>query len=105
MLLGVLAAAFVAVNVVLLAASLSRGSPVEQMGLVAPRSPGVQQPPLSLSTGRGLDRVDSRTPSPSGQSLITLVGLRRSAKRDPPSSGRAAGSPFLIALTAVWMSG
>ena len=37
-LLGVLAAAFVAVNV-LLAASLSRGSPVEQMGLVAPRSP------------------------------------------------------------------
>jgi len=103
-LLGVLAAAFVAVNV-LLAASLSRGSPVEQMGLVAPRSPGVQQPPLPLSSGAGWVALIADT-LPVWTIFIALVGLRRAAKRDPaqqrPSRGLTA---FLSALTAVSIVG
>ncbi len=103
-LLGVLAAAFVAVNV-LLAASLSRGSPVEQMGLVAPRSPGVQQPPLALSSGAGWIALIADT-VPVWTIFIALVSLRRAGKRDPaqqrPSRGLTA---FLSALTAVSIAG
>ena len=87
-LLGVLAAAFVAVNV-LLAASLSRGSPVEQMCLVAPRSPGVQQPPLSLSSGAGWVALIADT-LPVWTIFIALVGLRRAANA---GSRAAAAEP------------
>jgi hypothetical protein len=103
-LLGALAAAFVIANVAL-AASLSRGSPVEQMGLVAPRSPGVQQPPLPLSTGGGWVALIADT-LPVWTIFIALVGLRRAGKRDPaqqrPSRGLIA---FLAALTAVSIVG
>lgn len=51
-LLGGMALAFVATNLIF-EASLSRGSPVQRLSFVAPRSPGVQQPPLPLSTAAG----------------------------------------------------
>jgi hypothetical protein len=53
LLLGALLVAFVATNLVF-SASLAPGGPVQNFSLVAPRSPGVQQPPLPLSTGAGL---------------------------------------------------
>jgi hypothetical protein len=51
-LLGGLAVAFVVTNL-LFQASLAPGGPIQRMSFVAPRSPGVQQPPLPLSTGAG----------------------------------------------------
>jgi len=103
-LLGVVAAVFVVVNVAL-AASLSRGSPVEQMGLVAPRSPGVQQPPLPLSTGGGWVALIADT-LPVWTIFIALVDLRHAGKRDPaqprPSRGLTA---FLAALAVVSIVG
>jgi hypothetical protein len=50
--LALLALAFVATNL-LFDASLSPGSPVQKVALVAPRSGGVQQPALPLTTGAG----------------------------------------------------
>lgn len=48
LLLAALAVAFVGTNL-LFEASLSLGSPVQRIAAVAPRSPGVQQPPLPLT--------------------------------------------------------
>ena len=103
-LLGATAAAFVVVNV-LLAASLSRGSPVEAMALVAPRSPGVQQPPLPLSAAPGWVALIADT-VPVWAIGIALATLRLGRARDParphPSRGLTA---FVCALAAISIVG
>ena len=63
--------------------------PCRADGLVAPRSPGVKQPPLSLSPARAGSRL--RTPSPSGRSSSRSSACGVPPKGIPPSSGRAAG--------------
>ncbi|HXU05348.1 MAG TPA: hypothetical protein VN903_30520 [Polyangia bacterium] len=52
-LFGLLLVAFIGTNLVF-AGSLAPGGPVQNLSFVAPRSPGVQQPPLPLSTPEGL---------------------------------------------------
>ena len=103
-LLGVTAALFVVVNV-LLAASLSRGSPVEKLALVAPRSPGVQQPPLPLSDAPGWIALIADT-VPVWAIAIALATLRLGRARDParprPSRGLTA---FMCALAAISIAG
>jgi hypothetical protein len=75
------------------------------MGLVAPRSPGVQQPPLPLSSSAGWVALIADT-LPVWTIFIALVGLRRVRHRDPaqprPSPGLTA---FLCALTAISVVG
>ena len=81
----VAAVAFVATNL-LFAASLAPGGPVQKLSLVAPRSPGVQQPPLSLSTGAGLVALMADT-------LSRLGDPARHRARSPRAAGRTAARP------------
>ena len=78
-------------------ASLAPGGPVQKLSLVAPRSPGVQQPPLSLSTGAGLVALVADTlPVWAIMLAIVLITARRGQR------GQAGARPRrgLIAFSA-----
>ena len=85
LLFGALLLAFVATNLVF-SASLAPGGPVQKLSLVAPRSPGVQQPPLPLSTGAGLVALVADT-------LPDLGDPARHRAASPRAAGRTAGAP------------
>jgi len=100
--LGGLAVAFAVTNL-LFDESLTPGSPVQKIALVAPRSPGVQQPPLPLSTWPGWVALIADT-VPIWAIAAAIVMLRaRSAPADrQPGRGLLA---FLLALAAASLVG
>ncbi len=105
-LLGGLLAALIVTNLVY-AGSLAPGGPVQKLSFVAPRSPGVQQPPLPLSTAGGLVALVADT-FPIWTILLALafVAARRghddAAAPAPPRRGLMV---FALALTVVSIVG
>jgi len=100
--LGGLAVAFVATNL-LFDASLAPGSPVQKIALCAPRSPGVQQPPLPLTTGPGWVALIADTVPI--WAILAAIGMliARSAPADrKPGRGLLV---FLCALAGVALVG
>ena len=96
LLFGALLLAFVATNLVF-SASLAPGGPVQKLSLVAPRSPGVQQPPLSLSTGAGLVALAADT-LPVWAILLAIVLI--TARRGQRGQAGARPRRGLIAFSA-----
>ena len=85
--LAAMAFAFVATNLVF-DASLARGGPVQKVSLVAPRSPGVQQPPLPLSGGSGwVALVADTVPVWAIMLALVLLAIRRDNGGERPTRG------------------
>jgi hypothetical protein len=93
---------FVGTNL-LFAGSLAPGGPVQKMSFVAPRSPGVQQPPLPLSTGAGwVALIGDTFPVWTILLAVGLVARRRGGAQDGPSRGMLA---FAVTLAVVSIVG
>jgi len=103
-LLGGLLAALIVTNLVY-AGSLAPGGPVQRLSFVAPRSPGVQQPPLPLSTPEGMMALVADTfPIWTILLAIALVAVRRGqGEGDRPL--RRGLVVFALALTVVSIVG
>jgi len=98
LLFGALLLAFVATNLVF-SASLAPGGPVQNFSLVAPRSPGVQQPPLPLSTGAGLVALVADTlPVWAILLAIVLITARRGQRGQEGARPRRGLIAFAAAL-------
>jgi hypothetical protein len=95
-LLGALAIGFVVTNV-LFDASLTGGSPAK-LALVAPRSPGVQQPALPLNTGAAWVALIADT-VPIWAVAIAIAAAMSTLHRDP--AARRPGRGLLAFLTAL----
>jgi hypothetical protein len=80
LILGGLAVAFVGFNL-LFGGSLAPGGPVQKMVLMAPRSPGVQQPPLPLSTWPGMVALIADA-LPIWTALVGIVALALAARAE-----------------------
>jgi hypothetical protein len=108
-LLAGMAALFVGTNIAF-AASLAPGSLVQKLSFVAPRSPGVQQPPLPLSTGAGWVALIADT-LPVWAILVAIVLVARRRRGDNwPRRGfiafaAALAAVSIIGLTTVDMNG
>jgi hypothetical protein len=101
-LFAALLVAFIGTNL-LFAGSLAPGGPVQKMSFVAPRSPGVQQPPLPLSTRAGLVALIGDAFQVLTILLaMALVAWRRGAEQDRPRRGMLV---FAAALAAVSLAG
>lgn len=99
LLLAGLAVAFIGTNL-LFAASLAPGSMVQKLSLVAPRSPGVQQPPLPLSTSPGLVALIADTfPIWTIFLALVLLAARRREGAVRPSRGLMAFAAALLAIS------
>jgi len=103
-LLGGLLAALIVTNLVY-AGSLAPGGPVQRLSFVAPRSPGVQQPPLPLSTPEGMMALVADTfPIWTILLAVALVAVRRGqGEGDRPL--RRGLVVFALALTVVSIVG
>ena len=101
-LLGGLLVALIVTNLVY-AGSLAPGGPVQKLSFVAPRSPGVQQPPLPLSTPEGLIALVADT-FPIWTILLALVFVagRRGENAGPVRRGLLV---FAVALAVVSIVG
>ena len=98
-LLAGMAVAFIGTNL-LFAASLAPGSLMQKLSLVAPRSPGVQQPPLPLSTGPGLVALIADTfPIWTIFVALVLLAVRRGGGAGRPSRGLMAFAAALLAIS------
>jgi len=103
-LLAGLALAFVATNMIF-AASLSRGSPVQHISFVAPRSPGVQQPPLPLSSGAGwVALIADTVPIWAIMAAIVLLFVRRADDGARPRRGLLAFTAALSVASIVGLT-
>ena len=103
-LLGAMALAFVATNLVF-AASLAHGGPVQKVSFVAPRSPGVQQPPLPLSGGPGwVALVADTVPVWAIMLAVILLAARRDKGGDRPTRGFIAFTAALAVLSIVGLT-
>jgi hypothetical protein len=110
--LGALAAIFLATNF-LFDASLAPGSPVQKIALVAPRSGGVQQPPLPLSRRAGWIALVADTVPIWAIALAIAIAVwrgRSALEARRPGAGvlaflGALGGISLFALTCVEVNG
>jgi hypothetical protein len=104
-LLGGILAALVLTNVVY-AASLAPGGPVTKFSFVAPRSPGVQQPPLPLSTRPGMVALVADTlPVWAILLAIVIITVRRRGDADArPGRGLVAFFTALAGFSIVLLS-
>ena len=85
--------------------SLAPGGPVQKMSFVAPRSPGVQQPPLPLSTGAGLVALIADTlPVWTILLALVLVARRRGAEQDGPRRGTLVFAAALAVVSIVGLT-
>jgi hypothetical protein len=103
-LFAALLVAFVGTNL-LFAGSLAPGGPVQKMSFVAPRSPGVQQPPLPLSTGAGWVALIADTfPVWTILLALALVARRRGGDQDRPRRGMLAFAAALAFVSIVGLT-
>jgi hypothetical protein len=102
-LLGGLLVALIVTNLVY-AGSLAPGGPVQKLSFVAPRSPGVQQPPLPLSTREGLMALVADT-FPIWTILLAIAFVAAARRGENAAPVRRGLLVFAVALAVVSIVG